>query len=361
MKFFNSKRWGLTTLITSVIIAGLLLIPAISQPATVGAITHVQAVVRYLNDLLDVNVPTPTDNYIVYWNNTSGYWEARAENVTAPFTCGDLDDCTISALHGVTVTPTSKWIIFYNISTSEWESQALSNWDLAELGTKEIDNLDDVNAPAPNDGDILFWNNTASEWQPKAESGGAFNCSDLDTCSLDDLGDVYTPAPGDQYFLYWDNASSNWTSRIILATDIPNLDTSKITTGTFTMPRLPSEVKTVNIIYIIEGANTTITTGEKGHLEVSFNCTIQQVTMVADQTGSIVVDIWKDTYANFPPTNADTITSITPPTITTALKSQDATLTNWTTSITVGDILAYNIDSCTNITKVTISLTAVKV
>ena len=173
MKFFNSKRWGLTTLIASVIIAGLLLIPGISKPVMVGAITHVQAVAHYfLNDLVDVNVPAPTDNYIIYWNNTSGYWEARAESGGA-FACSDLDNCTISALHGVTVTPTSKWIIFYNISTSEWESQALSNWDLAELGTKEIDNLDDVNAPAPNDGDILFWNNTASEWQPKAESGGS--------------------------------------------------------------------------------------------------------------------------------------------------------------------------------------------
>ena len=82
--------------------------------------------------------------------------------------------------------------------------------------------------------------------------------------------------------------------------------------------------------------------------------------MEADQTGSIVVDIWKDTYANFPPTNADTITSVTPPTITTAQKSQDSTLTNWTTSISEGDILAYTVDSCTNITRVTVSLKAIK-
>lgn len=130
--------------------------------------------------------------------------------------------------------------------------------------------------------------------------------------------------------------------------------------GTLPIECIPNGTRTVGIIFIIDGIGTAITTGEKGHLEIPFNCTIQQVTMAADQTGSIVVDIWKDTYANFPPTVADSITNVTPPTITTALKSQDSTLTNWTTTITTGDILAYNVDSCTNITRLTVSLQAVK-
>lgn len=78
--------------------------------------------------------------------------------------------------------------------------------------------------------------------------------------------------------------------------------------------------------------------------------------MLADQSGSIVVDIWKDTYANFPPDNADSITAAAPPTISGAQKSQDATLTGWTTAIAAGDILAFNVDSCATITRVTISL-----
>ncbi|GAI37997.1 unnamed protein product [marine sediment metagenome] len=82
--------------------------------------------------------------------------------------------------------------------------------------------------------------------------------------------------------------------------------------------------------------------------------------MEADQTGSIVVDIWKDTYANFPPTDADSITASAPPTISTAQKSQDSTLAGWTTSIAAGDILAFNVDSCTTITRVTISLKVAK-
>jgi len=120
--------------------------------------------------------------------------------------------------------------------------------------------------------------------------------------------------------------------------------------------RLATNVKNASITFVIDGGGSAITTGQKGHLEIPFACTIKQVTMLADQAGSIVVDIWKDTYANFPPTDADSITASAPPTISSAQKSQDSTLTGWTKSISSGDILAFNVDSCTTITRVTISL-----
>jgi len=113
---------------------------------------------------------------------------------------------------------------------------------------------------------------------------------------------------------------------------------------------------TASLTFVIDGGGSAITTGQKGHLEIPFACTIKQVTMLADQSGSIVVDIWKDTYANFPPTDADSITASAPPTISSAQKSQDSTLTGWTKSISSGDILAFNVDSCSTITRVTISL-----
>jgi len=113
---------------------------------------------------------------------------------------------------------------------------------------------------------------------------------------------------------------------------------------------------TASLTFIIDGGGSAITTGQKGHLEIPFACTITQVTMLADASGSIVVDIWKDTYANFPPTDADSITASAPPTISSAQKSQDSTLTGWTKAISAGDILAFNVDSCSTITRVTISL-----
>lgn len=111
-----------------------------------------------------------------------------------------------------------------------------------------------------------------------------------------------------------------------------------------------------SITFIIDGGGSAITTGVKGDLEIPFACVIQQATLLADQSGSIVIDIWKDTYANYPPTVADTITASAKPTISSATKSQDATLTGWTTSIAAGDTLRFNVDSATTITRVTLSL-----
>jgi len=122
-----------------------------------------------------------------------------------------------------------------------------------------------------------------------------------------------------------------------------------------------SELCKISITFIIDGGGSAITTGEKGHIRIPFKCEIQSVTLLADQSGSVVVDLWKDTYANFPPTDADSITSATPPTITTAQKSENTTLTNWTKTINAGDILAFNVDSCTTIERVTLSLYVKKI
>jgi hypothetical protein len=120
--------------------------------------------------------------------------------------------------------------------------------------------------------------------------------------------------------------------------------------------RMKTDQRTRTITFIIDGGGSTITTGIKGDLEIPFACTITAATLLADQSGSIVIDIWKDTYANYPPTDADSITSAAPPTISTATKSQDTTLTGWTTSITAGDTLRFNVDSITTCTRVTLSL-----
>lgn len=116
------------------------------------------------------------------------------------------------------------------------------------------------------------------------------------------------------------------------------------------------EVQNGTLNFIIDGGGAVITTGEKGHLIVDFAATILAVTMLGDQSGSIVVDIWKDTYANYPPANADSITASAVPTISGATKSQDATLTGWTTSIAAGDVLAFNVDSIATIQRLLISL-----
>jgi hypothetical protein len=114
------------------------------------------------------------------------------------------------------------------------------------------------------------------------------------------------------------------------------------------------------ISFIIDGGGSAITTGIKGDLEIPFNCSIQWVTLLADQSGSIVVDIWRDTYANYPPTVADTITASAKPTLSSAVKSQNSTLTGWSKAITANDILRFNVDSAATVQRVLVSLIVLK-
>lgn len=109
--------------------------------------------------------------------------------------------------------------------------------------------------------------------------------------------------------------------------------------------------------FIIDGGGAAITTGIKGDLgPLDFGCEIEAVTLLADQTGDIVVDIWADSYANYPPTDADSITASAEPEISGGDKSQDTTLTGWTTTISAGTILRYNVDSVADVTRVTVAL-----
>lgn len=122
-------------------------------------------------------------------------------------------------------------------------------------------------------------------------------------------------------------------------------------TSGLTQTNAPSKTMTK----IIGGAS--ISTGvQKGDMVMGCTGVITGVDALADQSGSIVVDIWKDTYANYPPVDADSITASAPVTITTATKSQDYTLTGWTKHFSAGDTFRFNVDSVTSHTCVAINI-----
>lgn len=118
----------------------------------------------------------------------------------------------------------------------------------------------------------------------------------------------------------------------------------------------PDPTLYISIPFIIDGGGGAITTGQKGHIPLPFAGEIISASLDADQSGSIVVDIWKDTRANFPPTDADSITASAPPTLSSEQSSLDETLTGWTIAFAAGDILAFNVDSITTVKRVTLSL-----
>jgi hypothetical protein len=128
-------------------------------------------------------------------------------------------------------------------------------------------------------------------------------------------------------------------------------------TGTLPLANLAARTFTVGIT--LDGSGSVISTGVKGYVRVPVACTITAHHLVADVSGSIVIDIWKDSYANFPPTVADTITASAKPTLSSAQKATDSTLTGWTTSLSAGDFLGFNVDSVATVTRVTLQLTVV--
>lgn len=156
--------------------------------------------------------------------------------------------------------------------------------------------------------------------------------------------------PGADSGLFFDDSAGNityWTPTSGLEFNTTNL-------------RMTDNQRTSAIIWTIDGGGSAITTGQKGYIEIPFACTITAARAFADQAGSIVVDVWNDTYANYPPTDADSITASAPITISATTKSQDTTLTGWDTAIEAGDVLGFNVDSVSTITRLTIVLTVTK-
>lgn len=155
----------------------------------------------------------------------------------------------------------------------------------------------------------------------------------------------HNPAASDLLLITTDEVSSFVSRRVSLATIAPAINA---------LAPVPVELAGINMI--IGHGLAVVTTGIKGHLEIPFACEIQSVTLVADRTGSIVIDIWRDTYANFPPTVLDSITATAKPTLSSAIRFQDTTLTGWIRTLAGGDILTINVDSAATLMQVTLSL-----
>lgn len=103
--------------------------------------------------------------------------------------------------------------------------------------------------------------------------------------------------------------------------------------------------------FTIDGGGVALTaTGLQKYFSFPCNGTITKVRVLGDQSGSIVFDIWKDTWANRPPTNADSITASAKPTLSSAQFYEDSTLTGWTTSVSAGDLGGIEIESVATLT-----------
>lgn len=249
--------------------------------------------------------------------------EQNANNVN--ITGGTISGVTLSTTLTANVTGTSGFLSGQVLSSDGSKLQALT------LGTMATQNANSVSITG----------GTISGVTGLAASG-----ANSDITSLSGLTTPLSVAQG---------GSGTATPSLVAGTNIS-------VSGTWPNQTINSTANvTAGVGYTINGNGNTIVTGVAGvGLRVPFACTIDRVTLLADQTGSIVIDIWKDSYANYPPTVADSICASAKPTITTAIKSEDTTLTGWTKTIAAGDILYFNVDSCTSIQNVVLTLRVTK-
>lgn len=116
------------------------------------------------------------------------------------------------------------------------------------------------------------------------------------------------------------------------------------------------KVTTKTFGVVIDGGGSDITTGIKGDVVIPYDMTITSWTLLGDQDGDIVISLWKSTYEAFPPNLTGSITGNQKPTLDSTDKTQSTTLTEWNATITAGDIIRFNVDSCSDITRATLTI-----
>jgi len=111
-------------------------------------------------------------------------------------------------------------------------------------------------------------------------------------------------------------------------------------------------------VFIIDGGGAAPATGIKVFgVVVDFPCTVTGWTLLADIAGSVTVDVWRDSYANHPPTVADSMVGAgTKPALAGTRKNQ-STSPDWTSvAIAAGDVLIVNLDTCVTSTWLSLTL-----
>lgn len=138
-----------------------------------------------------------------------------------------------------------------------------------------------------------------------------------------------------------------------------SIDGKQLKLDTLPNSRLDLRVATLN--FSIDAFTNVITTGSKGVVVIPFPCNLVKVRLLSrpSETGSIVMDVRKADFANYP--NLVSIVGDVAPEISSSNKYEDDVLTNWDTIINADDQLEFVVDSVTDFTQVTVSLFLEKV
>lgn len=107
----------------------------------------------------------------------------------------------------------------------------------------------------------------------------------------------------------------------------------------------------------IDGGGQTPTNGVKGYVTIPYDAVITGWDVIGNTTGNCVIDIWK---SNSFPTPSDSITGTEKPRLNTQQINRDDNLTTWNTIINKNNIIAFNLESSSVLTKINLIIKLIK-
>jgi len=296
------------------------------------------------DDLDAVN--SPTDGYVPSYDEASGKFE-WVSNAGGVSTLADLTDVVFDS-----GTPADNQVLTYDAGTGKWKSEDASG------GASQLSELTDVNTSTPTNRYVLVADGV--DWESRALVEA--DISDLGTYLKNLLEDT-TPQLGGDLDLNGKNIDFPTVANISDVKDEDDMATDSATMlATQQSIKAYVDTKTKTTFGIsIDGSGGVIETGVKGFIRIPYGATLTGWTLIADVSGSIKIDVWKDVWANYPATDADSITNGHEPEISSATKAEDTDISDWSSvTVTAGDVIFFNVDSCTTITKITLIIEITK-
>src|SRR3990172_12371914 len=149
--------------------------------------------------------------------------------------------------------------------------------------------------------------------------------------------------------------SGNVKDSFVRVGELYDLGIITIKDGRVTVPI--SGYKSIEVSWIDDAAPLVAAGLNPRFVLVPYNAEVLAAYLLTNGgAGSCVVDIWRDTLTNFPPTSGDSITAASLPTISSGASYYDEALTGWTKNIVKNDIIGFNVDSTSTFETITAGL-----
>jgi hypothetical protein len=206
-----------------------------------GASLYLEANSTLIEHNADVNISSPANGEALVYNSTSGLWE----NSTVSASVAALNDVGDVAI----TTPANTQVIKYNSTSGDWENGAVAYADVSgtptlgtaaalDVGTSAnnvvqlngsaqlpavdgsqltgisatvaaLNDIGDVSAAAPNNGDVIAYNSTSGDWEATAQSGGGGSAPSVTVSSPSTTQTLSAPSGIEEVYIYTPSASIN--------------------------------------------------------------------------------------------------------------------------------------------------------